>query len=582
METDRPDLSQTEENTEVANRVSQTSHESAKERSQRPATESVKSIEFAAEASLKNERLIKFLSARREERVVVSKLSASNLTIADEIASELKRRLMLPNSVELSVSLEVTKGSIALAGLVSFMTLVGSNLPGILSTLSDGFSVTAHLKEVVSYVFRKSIEENSSLPIKSLVVTKAKEHSKENRLTKALWWCAGGASDILQNCPTDRAKYQCVGFAVVTTGVLATLSGGYALYTVFDGNKLAPILGSLFGIAWGAIIFNIDRAIVSSVRKRIVDEPSLPGMRKLRNVWLAAIPRLVLAIILGFVVAAPLELRLLQGPIAVQMAKKESEEIIRQRNSNSTTMPAITAVDAEIERLNGRSPGDGAMRVPGEIQDKEAEVSTRRDELNKEVDGTGGSMRSGVRGIAAIKNEQLSKAEFELLEKQNELSALQAHRRDLVEDGVQRIKDEQRRDFFAKMLGLSTLCKTEPSARWITLFITFLFILVELIPIAIKLFSPIGLYEVALNMRELVKMEQNFTAYEVQSARRRRKADSEIRGDKDLYAELDEMRQLLRTRKRAQLENETMAGRDWIYSDVETEMLRVNSHNEFL
>lgn len=77
-------------------------------------------------------------------------------------------------------------------------------------------------------------------------------------LNEFLWTCAGVNKKILRQCPTDYAKYAGIGGTILFTALMAMLSGGYALNSVFD-NQLAAIG---FGIFWGLLIFNLDRFIV--------------------------------------------------------------------------------------------------------------------------------------------------------------------------------------------------------------------------------------------------------------------------------------------------------------------------------
>jgi hypothetical protein len=44
-----------------------------------------------------------------------------------------------------------------------------------------------------------------------------------------LWWCAGVVPEVLSPYPSERAKYEGIGGAVLTTGVLAFFSGFYAI-----------------------------------------------------------------------------------------------------------------------------------------------------------------------------------------------------------------------------------------------------------------------------------------------------------------------------------------------------------------
>lgn len=79
---------------------------------------------------------------------------------------------------------------------------------------------------------------------------------------------------------------------------MAFIASAYALYDVFD--DVYPAL--LFGIVWGLLIFNLDRFIVSTIRKR----------DKLSSEFLQASPRIILAIIIAIVISKPLEIKIFE------------------------------------------------------------------------------------------------------------------------------------------------------------------------------------------------------------------------------------------------------------------------------
>ena len=81
--------------------------------------------------------------------------------------------------------------------------------------------------------------------------------------SRFLWWCAGTHQQLLKQNPTEHSKYSGLGGVILATFILASLSGGYAMYTVF-GNVFISIA---FGLTWGLIIFNFDRFLVSTMRK---------------------------------------------------------------------------------------------------------------------------------------------------------------------------------------------------------------------------------------------------------------------------------------------------------------------------
>jgi hypothetical protein len=117
-------------------------------------------------------------------------------------------------------------------------------------------------------------------------------------------------------CPTyDRVKYGGIGGVVLATGILAMLSGSYAFYAVFSpkvANALvaapvdAPtvIKACVAGFVWALIIFNLDRFIVSSTGDG--DGTDKITWREFQG----AVPRLVMAVIIGLSLSAPLEVKI--------------------------------------------------------------------------------------------------------------------------------------------------------------------------------------------------------------------------------------------------------------------------------
>src|ERR1700761_4000391 len=123
-----------------------------------------------------------------------------------------------------------------------------------------------------------------------------------------LWWCAGAYQRLLKDCPSEHAKYAGLGGVILATFALASLSAGYAIYSVFDN----PLWAFGFALLWGLIIFNFDRFLVSTMRKY--------GMSRRRQVWIAA-PRIVLALLIGITIARPLELKIFEKKIAGRVAE---------------------------------------------------------------------------------------------------------------------------------------------------------------------------------------------------------------------------------------------------------------------
>lgn len=102
-----------------------------------------------------------------------------------------------------------------------------------------------------------------------------------NWFQQFLMICSGGNIHLLRKTPSEWNKYSGIGGIVLFTAVFATLSAGYAMFTVFDDLWIS--VG--FAVLWGLMIFNLDRYIVSSIKKT----------GSWWNQVLIAIPRLILA-----------------------------------------------------------------------------------------------------------------------------------------------------------------------------------------------------------------------------------------------------------------------------------------------
>ena len=143
-------------------------------------------------------------------------------------------------------------------------------------------------------------------------------------INRFFWWCAGSNIDVLEKCPTDHSKYFGVGGTIVFTALMASFAGGYAFFTAFK----STILALAFGIFWGLLIFNLDRYIVSTIGKG-------DGTSKItKEEWKIAAPRLIMAVLLGFVIATPLELKIFETEIqtVVERIKIDKAEELKSRD----------------------------------------------------------------------------------------------------------------------------------------------------------------------------------------------------------------------------------------------------------
>ncbi len=298
------------------------------------------------------------------------------------------------------------------------------------------------------------------------------------------WFCSGADTEILKKCPSETAKYTGIGATVFFTGVFAFLSASYALYTVFE-NFFTSIA---FGIVWGLMIFNLDRFIVSSMRKE----------GRAGREFAMAIPRLILAILISVVIARPLELKIFEKEIAPELIVMEQEKYAEQETQlMSRFIPYQDSLRAQISGLKL------------EIQEKAA----KRDELlrvaQEEADGTGGSRRRNLGPIYKVKKADADKAERELAElslqngqRISSLEALLSGSIGLMNKEMTSLERSRLNGPAARMEALDRITRNSEAiflAHW---FILLLFIAIETAPVFVKLISPKGPYDNLLRIAE--------------------------------------------------------------------------------
>ena len=317
--------------------------------------------------------------------------------------------------------------------------------------------------------------------------TRRKETSEFN----FLWWCAGAHQKLLRSFPSEGTKYAGLGGVLLATFVLASLSAGYAIYSVF-GNWVWTLA---FALIWGLIIFNFDRFLVSTMRKY--------GVSRRKQFWMA-LPRLALALLIGLTIARPLELKIFEQEIAVKMEENLHHKI--QRNDSLLLLENQARVEkAEAERLRLTQRKAGLEDTLYRLQSAYVQ----------EADGTGGSGRRGIEQLTRLKMDAFNKAELSL---RPELISLDSNIRsqDSIISNSLALHEQKRKDyaemaagkmgFLEKNKALSDLSDEEPSVWWTSLMLSLLIILIEIGPILSKLIMPVGPYDLALAREELLQM----------------------------------------------------------------------------
>ena len=328
---------------------------------------------------------------------------------------------------------------------------------------------------------------------------------KPSKTMRFFWKAAGGDSYILERSTySDQIKYMCLGGIIVATGLMAALAGGYAFYTIFEpkGSAIEAdtvswttlLLALVFGVFWGLMIFNLDRFIVSSTGTG--DGTEAITWDELKG----AIPRLLMGAIIALTISKPVEIRMFKSEIDAELHSAQMQK--QQEYIASIDSLYSGRIQNEKEKVS---------KWENEIQLKEERYVELENQLTKEMSGD-----AGPRGYGP----EAKKIEQQMKRLDSEINILKNKNTPLIEKSYQNIvkfeKNKQKDIDNAEVVasGLDGLLERIKLAHkiagfWISLFITLLFLAIELTPIFFKLMLIKSPYDfLKQNTQELIKAEQ--------------------------------------------------------------------------
>ena len=416
-----------------------------------------------------------------------------------------------------------------------------------------------------------------------------------NPFSKFLIWCSGARVSIFEErdeCAVEINRYASIGATICLTALFAFIAASYALYKIFivddisvpnvgpgaafaaEGASVTGGVGAasgltwtsmmpfILGLLWGITIFNLDRIIVSS-------------MRKTGEWWeqlLVAIPRILVAIIISITIAKPLEVRLFEDRIYLELAETRDEKFdestgdydyeidrdtrILERStalvdSLTTALPttdpqyrsALQAwescvserrkywTDNDMGRLQAnRNRYDAELR---DIQNRLRQEGISEEEqrqLNEERRTTSANLEQAkqaysrplggyidIRDRCVRLDNEAKSLLAELTDVRNDRLESEQKLRDLTTNTLESNQTERdsvaqvmtvalnrglNDNFIAQIEALGTLTKDDKSLKYASWMIMFLFILVETAPVFVKLITPRGPYDEAIDLMQ--------------------------------------------------------------------------------
>lgn len=347
---------------------------------------------------------------------------------------------------------------------------------------------------------------------------------KPTRLMRILWSAAGGDRFILERSTySDQVKYMCLGGIIAATGIMAAIAGGYAFYTIFspkgdvfdayqqvkgmtnavkeETHIPTALMSIIFGILWGGMIFNLDRFIVSSTGKG--DGTEAITWEELKG----ALPRIIMGAIIALTISKPVEIRMFKSEIDVALHEAQMDKIkATEIKTREISREKIALIDKDLAKLEiekhdivqriksaekeytdqlqgraGAPAGDGKLAKA---------LLTVKESLINDLNNFNAKNQARMDTLMAQKNRELLDVNKKLSQNAKVASGL---------DGLlERIK-----------LAHKVSVDKEGDTPWISIFITLLFLAIELTPIFFKLMltkTPYDYFEE--NIKELMKAEE--------------------------------------------------------------------------
>ena len=309
---------------------------------------------------------------------------------------------------------------------------------------------------------------------------------------------AGVSPDYIQTVP-DRVRYSSMGGIVLLTAIAATASLTVALSLVFPHRSWLGFLP--VGILWGAVVFNFDRWIVSSLDYGpLTAGDAAPGRRsRSASKVMHFVVRFIMAALVGLVISEPIVLAIFGPEIDQQLTAQHTADIVQQTAQiNSAERRQAAALNSPVTAAaNALKAATGKANSAHEVYI--CELTGNCHLPAGEVTGIAGrrtANRPGLRCLAAGpgRAEQCPNVfDTASANGRTAAAALNEPTNQKIKNAAETINADN--GLLARERALDTLTRQNPGflLRRLLLWLALMFI--DLAPVLLKTFSPPTLYE---------------------------------------------------------------------------------------
>jgi Fe2+ transport system protein FeoA len=313
-------------------------------------------------------------------------------------------------------------------------------------------------------------------------VTLGTDHPEIGPVRRVFWHAAGIERAVLSKREywPERRTYDSYGALVLFVTITATISGGHFAYTV-SRTYFGGIVGALL---FGFFTYHGERLFLRTLRGADADS--------LRHLWMG-VWRVAVASFISFFTAL----------MAVTWMFDPEVRVEQQQMRNTTVQNATTIVDARLQPEIDRIRAELAT-LQGEVRDAVSAARDARADATRELDGSGGTGRTGNGAVfkekdrlaaaleaeAALIKQRVAAPENVLLDRLDSMGVVRSREIATVESAAIAADSP-----LSRFEALVAVMRKRDAARFLSLMIILGFVLLDTTPVMTKLLSRTSMYD---------------------------------------------------------------------------------------
>jgi hypothetical protein len=329
--------------------------------------------------------------------------------------------------------------------------------------------------------------------------TRDKVDVEDGRFTRAFLWLAGADRTALDNCGERRdaeaSKLVALGALVLIPAVLGVASMAFAISTVAP----SPFVWFPAGLIWGAMVLAIDRFLVTTAAS--------PGTAGQQRSKLPIISRYVFAIFVGIAVAHPFTMLWFNESLSQQLSANRQTAIAERLQEGDAQRAVVNA--SAIPNTSAVLVADRAKQVEYKncLTSLQQFEQSNAGQVSLDCGATTGVPTCAQRCLDISPRIEAAGRDIEALDgriaEAQRLETEDAQRRQPLlaaideqqSTDIARIDDGYSEDYLARVRALSQIEDREPEVLVISTFILLFFVLVDVLPVTMKMTARSTTYE---------------------------------------------------------------------------------------